>query len=90
MMKSCRTQQLPRSNPMARPSPYDQDLERNAANYAPLTPLSLIARTAYTYPERTSVIHGDSRYTWAETYTRSRRLASALVRPASARAIRSR
>jgi len=65
---------------MARSSPYDRDLERNAANYAPLTPLSLIARTAYTYPERTSVIHGDSRCTWAETYARSRRLASALVR----------
>jgi len=81
MMKSCRTQHWrPLSNPMARPSPYDQDLERNAANYAPLTPLSLIARTAYTYPQRTSVIHGDRRNTWAETYTRSRRLASALVR----------
>lgn len=65
---------------MSRPGPYDRNLERNAANYTPLTPLSLIARTAYTYPNRASVIHGDRRYTWAETYARSRRLASALVK----------
>ena len=65
---------------MSGSSPYDRDLDRNAANYTPLSPLSLIARTAYTYPKRLSVIHGDRRYTWAETYARSRRLASALVR----------
>jgi fatty-acyl-CoA synthase len=65
---------------MSSPSIYDRDLERNAANYAPLTPLSLIARTAYIWPERLAVVHGDRRYTWAETYTRSRRLASALAR----------
>ena len=58
---------------------YDEHLERNAANYAPLTPLSLIARTAYTWPHRTAVVHGPRRYTWAETYARSRRLASALA-----------
>ena len=65
---------------MPRSSPYDRDLDRNPANYTSLSPLSLIARTAYTYPQRLSVIHGDRRYTWAETYARSRRLASALVR----------
>src|SRR5437899_12913412 len=72
----------PRSSgsPMSRPSPYDRDLDRNPANYTPLTPVSLLARTAYTYPNRPSVIHGDRRYTWAETYARSRRLASALVK----------
>src|SRR6266850_2227518 len=59
---------------------YDRDLGRNAANYAPLTPLSLIARTAYIWPERPAVIHGERRYTWSETYARSRRLASALAR----------
>jgi fatty-acyl-CoA synthase len=57
---------------------YDIGLDRNEANYTPLTPLSLIARTAYVYPKLTSVIHGPRRYTWAETYTRARRLASAL------------
>jgi fatty-acyl-CoA synthase len=65
---------------MAARNPFEQDLERNAANYTPLSPLSLIARAAYVYPRQLSVIHGDRRYTWAETYARSRRLASALVR----------
>src|SRR5258708_5060687 len=65
---------------MPRTNPFERDLDRNAANYTPLTPLSLIARTAYTYPEHLAVLHGDRRYSWAETYTRSRRLASALSR----------
>jgi fatty-acyl-CoA synthase len=59
-------------------NPFDTGLDRNAANYTPLTPLSLIARTAYTYPRQLAVIHGQRRYTWAETYARSRQLASAL------------
>jgi fatty-acyl-CoA synthase len=59
---------------------HAQDLERNAANYAPLTPLSFIARAAYVYPERLAIVHGDRRYTWAAAYERARRLASALVR----------
>src|SRR5207253_11142121 len=58
---------------------YDRDLDRNAANYAPLTPLSLIARTAYIWPDRLAVIHGERRYSWRETYARSRRLGSALA-----------
>src|SRR4030095_9010392 len=62
-------------------NPYAQDLDSNDADYAPLTPVSFLARTAYIWPERTAVIHGDRRYTWKETYQRSRRLASALVRP---------
>jgi len=65
---------------MARRNAYEQDLERNAANYTPLTPLSLIARAAYTYPSRLAVVHGARRYTWSETYARSRQLASALSR----------
>jgi fatty-acyl-CoA synthase len=58
---------------------YEQHLDRSAANYASLTPLSLIARTAYTWPQRIAVVHGLRRYTWSETYARSRRLASALA-----------
>ncbi len=58
---------------------YDQHLGPNAANYASLTPISLIARTAYTWPQRIAVVHGARRYTWSETYARSRRLASALA-----------
>ena len=66
--------------PMTRPNPFERDLDRNAANYTPLTPLSLIARTAYTFPRHLAVVHGDRRYTWAETYARARRLASALAK----------
>jgi len=58
---------------------YEQHLDRSAANYASLTPLSFIARTAYTWPQRTAVVHGPRRYTWSETYARARRLASALA-----------
>ena len=57
---------------------FEQHLGKNAANYAPLTPLSFLERAAYVYPKRPSVIHGSQRYTWAETYARCRRLASAL------------
>jgi len=60
-------------------NPYAQDLDRNDANYAALTPVSFLARTSYIWPERTAVIHGPRRYTWKETYERSRRLASALA-----------
>ncbi len=59
---------------------YDSGLERNAANYAALSPVSFLAKAAYVYPERTAVIHGTVRRTWSETYARCRRLASALER----------
>jgi fatty-acyl-CoA synthase len=59
-------------------NPWTVGLERNAANYVPLTPLSFIARTADVYPDRLALVHGDLRQTWAETFARTRRLASAL------------
>jgi len=58
---------------------YETGLDKNAANYAPLSPLSFIARTAAIYPDYPAVIYGDVRRTWAETYARCRRLASALA-----------
>ncbi len=61
-------------------NPYELDLDKNPANYAPLTPLGFIERAATVYPGRLAVIHGARRATWAETYARSRRLASALAR----------
>jgi 3-(methylthio)propionyl---CoA ligase len=61
-------------------NPYETDLERNPANYAPLTPLVFIEWSAYVYPQRTAVIHGSRRFTWSETYARCRRLASALAK----------
>ena len=60
------------------PSIYERDLERNAANFAPLSPLSFLERAAGTYPDRIAVIHGRKRFSWKETYARCRRLASAL------------
>ena len=65
---------------MNRVNAFETDLDRNAANYAPLTPLGFVERAACVYPERTSVVHGARRYTWKETYARCRRLASALAR----------
>ncbi len=57
-----------------------EGLDRNHANFAPLTPLSLLARTASIWPERIAIIHGDRRTTWRDCDERSRRLASALER----------
>ncbi|MBM4187646.1 MAG: acyl-CoA synthetase [Gemmatimonadetes bacterium] len=59
---------------------YDQGLERRPANYAPLTPLGFLDWAARVYPQRTSLIHGARRFTWAETARRARALASALRR----------
>src|SRR5438105_4293778 len=59
---------------------YEKGLERNAANYTPLTPVSFLAKAAQVYPERIAVIHGELRRTWREVYERSRRLASALAK----------
>ncbi len=59
---------------------YDTDLDKNAANFVPLSPLSFLRRAAAVYPNRLAVQHGDWRITWSEAYTRARRLASALQR----------
>jgi fatty-acyl-CoA synthase len=59
--------------------PYDVGLDKNPANYAPLTPLDFIAWSARVCPNRVAVIHGERRFTWAETYARARRLASVLA-----------
>ena len=62
------------------PAIFDQDLPRNEANFAPLSPLSFIERTAEIYPQRLAVVHGDLRRSWSQLYSRSRQLASALAR----------
>ena len=59
-------------------SAFDVGLDKNAANYTPLTPLSLIARSAYVYPDRPAVVYDERTLTWAEVDARCRRLASAL------------
>ena len=60
-------------------NPYDTDLDKTAANYVPLSPLSFLERTAETFPDRLAVAHGQRRYTWRQTAERCRRLASALA-----------
>ncbi len=57
---------------------YD-DLPQRPANFESLSPLSFLRRSATLYPTETSVIHGPETYTWAETYARCCRLASALA-----------
>jgi len=59
-------------------SAYDTGLDRNPANYVPLSPLGFIARAAAIYPERAAVVHGTRHYNWKQSYERCRRLASAL------------
>lgn len=66
-------------------SPYRQGLDRGPANWMPLTPLAFLERTADIFPERTAVVSGAQRFTYAQFRARCRRLASALehkgVRP---------
>ncbi len=61
-----------------KPNAYDLDLDKNPANFVPLSPLPFIERAASVYPKRIAVVHGAKRFTWAQTYARTRRLASAL------------
>jgi fatty-acyl-CoA synthase len=61
-------------------TPYDIDLDRNPANFQPLTPLGFLERAASVFPAHTAVIHGRLRRSYAEFYARSRRLASALAK----------
>jgi fatty-acyl-CoA synthase len=58
---------------------YEQGLDPSAVNHIALSPLSFIERTANVYPHYPAVIHGSIRRTWAQTYARCRRLASALA-----------
>jgi len=57
---------------------YEQGLERNSANFTPITPLLFLERSAEIYPNKTAIVHGKLRQTWSQTYDRCRRLASAL------------
>jgi len=65
-------------------NPYEIGLDKNAANYVPLSPIGFLMRSAAVYPNRLAVVHGERRYSWREALERCRRLASAL----SARGVR--
>lgn len=57
---------------------YDQGLDRNPANYQPLTPLQFLQRAAEVFPEHTAIIHGSAQINYRDFYRRCRQLASAL------------
>src|SRR5712691_7157673 len=59
--------------------PYETGLDKNRANFVPLSPIGFLLRSAGVYPHRISVIHGERRYTWHQSLERCRRLASALA-----------
>ncbi len=64
---------------MAEQNPYETGLDRNAANFRPLTPISFLLRTAAVYPDRPAVVYGERRYSWRQSLQRCRRLAAALA-----------
>lgn len=57
---------------------FDQHLEKNAANFVALSPVSFLERSAEVFSDLPAVIHGNRRYTWAQVRDRSARLAAAL------------
>jgi fatty-acyl-CoA synthase len=58
---------------------YDSGLDRNKANFQPLTPLTYLERAAKTYPDQTAIIHGSLRLSYRDFWRRSLQLASALA-----------
>ncbi len=61
-------------------SNYETGLDRNAANTAPLTPVTFLKRAAAVYPDKLAVVHGSQRFTYRQFHERACRLASALRR----------
>jgi fatty-acyl-CoA synthase len=61
-------------------NPYDENLDKNAANYQPLTPITYLERAAKAFPEQIAIIHGSQRLTYADFWRRSLQLASALAK----------
>jgi fatty-acyl-CoA synthase len=59
-------------------SDYDKNLEKNNANFVPLTPLSFLERAKDIYPNYEALVYEDRKYTWSQIYTRCIQFASAL------------
>jgi fatty-acyl-CoA synthase len=70
----------PRLKPAVGGNPYETDLDKNPANYQPLTPLSFLERAARVFPAHTAIVHGKQRIRYADFYTRAKKLASALAK----------
>ena len=66
--------------PRTKPGKWESGLERNAANYEPLSPVGFLARAAAGWPKRTAIVHGKIKRNWAQTHARCKRLASALAK----------
>ncbi len=66
-------------------NPYNTGLDRNPANYQPLTPLTFLERAASVFPAHTAIVHGALRRNYADFYRRSRQLASALAQSGARR-----
>ena len=61
-------------------SSYDRDLDRNAANFQPLTPLAFLERAAEVFPDRIAIVHGSLKRNYRNFHARSKKLASALAK----------
>jgi fatty-acyl-CoA synthase len=63
----------------AETDPYALGLDKNPANFVPLSPIGFLLRSAAVYPDRPAVVYGGRRYGWHEALGRCRRLAAALA-----------
>ena len=59
---------------------YTDGLDQNSANYTPLSPVSLLRRAAWIYPDKVALIQNDRSLNWGEVFQRCQRVASALVK----------
>ena len=66
---------------------YDSNLDKNKANYVPLTPLSFLQRAKDIYPNYEAIVYEDRKYTWIEVYIRAIKFASALEKLESKKVI---
>ena len=57
---------------------YETNLDKNRANYVPLTPLSFLERAKEVYPNYEALVYEDQKYTWSDVYKRATKFASAL------------
>jgi fatty-acyl-CoA synthase len=59
---------------------FEQGMQKNDANFVPLTPLSFLDRIKDVYPDYEALIYGSRQYTWKQVYERCTRFASALTK----------
>ena len=61
-------------------SQYNINLDKNEANYVPLSPLTFLERIKDVYPNYEALVYGNRKYTWLEVYRRAVKFASALTK----------